>query len=217
MADPLVGSLPQSKDERSPALTGQPASVTGQPGVGVGGQMPSTQGSAMAPASPPVGTAEVGGAPLSSDGANERQGGAGATSDLDLVKDRGTPREYWNKNIKTLGSKEALSLLSDAAYGSSGKTGQFAEMDPEEVRRAGTRMNEAMGLATRQQQDQAIEEMVFTPMQDNIKYEVSKGVLDVDEGVMRMAMTMAQVQGAEDEDELAAILADARARIGGKS
>lgn len=206
--------LPQTRDPRSPALTGQPESITGQGGMGAAltGNMPQTQ--SMAPASPPVGTAEVGGAPLSSNGANKQQGGAGAN--LDLVKDRGTPEEYWKKNISKLGSKEALRFMGDAANGASMKTGQFAEMDPEEVRRMGTRMNEAMGIGDPEQQDKIVESMIFKPMQDSIQYEVQKGIIDEDEGVMRMAMSMAQVQGAKDEDELADILAEARARIGGK-
>ena len=206
--------LPPTTDPRSPALSGMPESVTGRGGIGAAltGNMPQAQ--SMAPASPPVGTAEVGGAPLSSNGANKQQGGAGAN--LDLVKDRGTPEDYWKGNIKKLGSKMSLSLLGDAANGSSAKTGKFAEMDREEVRRMGTRMNEAMGIGTPEQQDAVVESMIFTPMQDSIRYEVEKGVIDEDEGVMRMAMSMAQVQGADDEDELAAILAEARARIGGK-
>ena len=213
MKDPIVGAFPEQTDPRSPALTGQPSSVTGQQGMGaaLSGNMPQGQQSAMAPASPPVGTAEVGGAPLSSNEANARQGGAGAN--LDLVKNRGTPKEYWKKNISNLGSKKALGLLGDAANGSSFKTGKFAREDPEELRRMGVRMNEAMGINDPESQDKAVEGLIFSPMQEQIQYEVSKGVMTEDEGVMRMAMTMAQVQGAADEDELAEILADARARI----
>jgi hypothetical protein len=215
--DPMAGALPAQKDPRSPALTGQPESVTGQGGMGAAltGNIPKTQ--SMAPASPPVGNAEVGGAPLSSNGANEQQGGAGANpmAELDLVQDRGTPEEYWKKNIKNLGSKDSLRLLGDAAMGSSSRTGKLAQEDPEEVRRMGTRMNEAMGLGDPEQQDAIVESMIFKPMQDSIQYEVQKGVIDEDEGVMRMAMAMANVQGAADEDELASILGEARARIKG--
>lgn len=214
MKDPLMGALPQQTDPRSPALTGQPETITGQPPA-LESQMPRTQSSALA--SPPVGNAEVGGAPLSSNGANERQGGAGADpmSNLDLVKDRGTPEEYWNKNISTLGSKDSLRLLGDAAMGSSGRTGKLANEDPEEVRRMGTRMNEAMGINDPESQDAVVESMVYTPMQKNIIYEVQKGVMEEDEGVMRMAMAIANVRGAENEDELADILAEARFRISG--
>ena len=214
--DPLIGTLPAKQDARSPALTGQDSSITGASGAGGIGQMPATpQGSALAPAPSPGGNAQVGGAPLSSNEASIRQDGAGA--DLDLVKDRGTPQEYWTKNMKTLGSAKALEFMGSAANAASGKTGQQADMDSEEVRRAGVQANEAFGVGnTREQQDATVEKLVYEPMTAQVKEEINVGVIDEDEGVMRMAMTMAQVQGADNEDELADILALARKRISGE-
>ena len=215
--NPMAGALPVQSNTASPALTGQPQSVTGGVGTGqippqAGGQMsPQAGGAALAPASP-QGSADVG-APLSN-GAPSQKAGAGA--DLDLVKDRGKPTEYWNNNISKLGSKKSLQLLGDAAKGSSGKTGKLAEQDPEEVRRMGAKMNDGFGIGDRESQDKAVEGIVFEPMSKIIKDEVSKGVMTEDEGVMRLFMTMAQVRGVENDEELVDLLAEARSRIGEK-
>jgi hypothetical protein len=211
--DPLIGALPPKKDARSPALTGQDSTVTGAGGAGGIGQMPTSE-SALAPAPSPGGNAQVGGAPLSSNEAQIRQGGAGA--DLDLLKDRGTASEYWAGNLKTLGSAKALDLMASAANAASGRTGQQASMDPEEVRRAGVQANEAFGVGnTREQQDNAVEGLVYAPMTAQVREEVGSGVLDEDEGVLRIAQTMAQVQGPKSEDELAEIVVEARKRVTG--
>lgn len=210
--DPLIGSLPQNNTSGSPALAGQPATIAG---AGSTPAVPTPQmqgGPALAPAPPESGSADIG-APLPSD-APEQQAGAGAN--LDLVQDRGKPMDYWNKNLQTLGSKESLKLIGDAATGSSGKTGQFAEMDPEEVRRQGAKVNKMLGIDSAEAQDKAVEELVYAPMTNLIRNEVKQGVTTEDEGVMRMVMTMAQVEGPQNEDELADIVAMARAAIGGE-
>lgn len=212
--DPLIGTLPPKKDARSPALTGQDSSITGVGGAGGIGQMPTSE-SALAPAPPPGGNAQVGGAPLSSNEAQIRQGGAGA--DLDLLTDRGTSEEYWAGTLKTLGSAKALDFMASAADAASGKTGQQANMDPEEVRRSGVQANEAFGVGnTREQQDSAVENIVYQPMTAQVRAEVETGVLSEDDGVMRVAQTIAQVQGPTNEDELAEIVVEARKRVTGK-
>ena len=216
MKDPLIGTLPAAPNQTgSPALAGQPQSITGAPPTT---PVPQSQGQgpALAPASPGSGSANSG-APLSN-AAPDQQAGAGANpkNKMDLVQDRGTPTEYWSKNIKELGSMKSLDMIGKAANAASHKTGSQAKMDPEEVRRIGVKMNEALGIGnTREEQDRAVEGIVYKPMQQQLRDEVSTGVTDEDTATMRMAMTMAQVQGAESEDDLAKILAKARKRIAG--
>lgn len=216
--DKLVGTLPQENRTGSPALAGQPPAITGdtapplptpQSGGAPGG------GPALASASPASGSANIG-APLSNE-APDQQAGAGAISaknDLDLVQDRGTPEEYWKKNISELGSRTALEMLGDAANAASHKTGKMANMDHEQLRRDGVKANEVFGVGnTRESQDRAVEGMVYQPMLVQLRSEVETGVTDEDEAVIRMAKTMAQVQGIEDDDDAAAILATARQRV----
>jgi len=170
----------------------------------------------LAPASPGSGSANIG-APLSN-AAPDQQAGAGANSQnkMDLVQDRGTPTEYWSKNIKELGSMKSLDMIGRAANAASHRTGSQKDMDPEEVRRIGVKMNEALGIGnTRKEQDKAVEGIVYQPMMKQLRDEVKTGIADEDTATMRMAMTIAQVQGAETEDDLAKILLQARARIAG--
>jgi hypothetical protein len=207
--DQLAGSLPVQSNTTSPALTGQPQSVTG--GVGTGQIPPQKGGAALAPASP-QGSADVG-APLSNGAPSQR---AGAGADLDLVKDRGKPAEYWETNLKETGSAKAMNLMATAASNASGKTGQQADMNPEEVRLAGVKMNDVMGVTNDPaQQDKVVEELIYAPMEKQIKAEVDTGVIPADEGQLRMAKTYAQVEGIENEEELNEIVLRVRQRTSG--
>lgn len=207
--DPLIGTLPAAPNNTgSPALAGQPPPITGQ---GPTTPVPRTQGApALASASPPGGTAQVGGAPLSSNQPEIPQGGAGAISqqgagpDLDLVKDRGTPDEFWSNMLMEMGSKNALNTLGQAAYGSSFNTGQLADADPEEARRMGARVNASMSLNTQEQQDALVNDMIYRPMLATMVAENRQGVTDIPTTVERTAEMITQVEGAETEDELRA-------------
>lgn len=101
--DELRKQFPQTNTTGSPALAGQPASITGQPAQ----QVPTSL-----PASPSGGNATIPRTPVGN-GANESQGGAG--NSLDLVKDRGTPIEYMQNNVNNLGSDRALELAQGSA------------------------------------------------------------------------------------------------------
>ena len=208
--DPLIGTLPQNNMSGSPALAGQPPAIAGQGSTPMVPTPEMQGGPALAPASPESGSADIG-APLPSD-APEQQAGAGAN--LDLVKDRGTPSEYWATNIKTLGSAKTMDLMASAANAASGKTGKQATMDPEEVRRAGVQANEVFGVGnTKEQQDTTVEKLIYKPMTLQIQNEVATGITDEDEGVFRIAQTMAQVQGVESDEEAAQLLVNARGRM----
>ena len=102
--DELRKQLPQKNTTGSPALAGQPASITGQPAE----QVPTSL-----PASPSGGNANVASAPLSQNGANESQGGAGDS--LNLVEDRGTPIEYMQSNVNNLGSERVMEIATQSA------------------------------------------------------------------------------------------------------
>lgn len=210
--DPLIGTLPQKNETGSPALAGQPPTITGASGAAVPTPQVRPGSSALASASPGSGSASIG-APLSNEAPNQK---AGAGADLDLVQNRGTPAEYWQKNIGELGSRKTLQLHADAVKAASGKTAPQSEMDPEEVRRMGVKMNEAFGVGnTREAQDNAVDQLVYKPMANQIKNEVQTGTIDEDTGVMRMAMTMANTQGADTEEELEAIVETARETVAG--
>ena len=222
--DPLVGALPgaTANTTGSPALAGQPPSITGARGAmpemprtsSAGGGMP-PPGPALAPAPAPQGTADVGGAPLSIDGATEQAAGAGGQFDnFDLVKDRGTPDVYWQETLNKIGSQNALSMMGDAANAASHRTGEQAMMDPEVVRRDGVRVNEAMGMGNDPElQDNNIEGLVYSPMSQLLRQERDTGTIDSDEADFRMMTTMAQVEGPETEDELREIFVSATRRM----
>lgn len=198
--DPLAGALPTQTNAASPALTGAPPSVTG--GVGTG-MIPPVGGPALAPVPSPGGNAQVAGAPLSQDGANERQGGAGA--DLDMVKDRGTPEEFHKKNLEEMGSEKATTLAFDVMKGN--RSGESAGMSPEDVRRQGARMNKAIGMETEAQQDKVLNDMVFKPTLATMRAEIDNGVISTDVAGERGTQLIANTSGAETEDELKAIAA----------
>jgi hypothetical protein len=125
--------------------------------------------------------------------------------------------DYWSGNMKQLGSKQTLQLMGDAINGSSGKTGQFAEMDPEEVRRAGNRMNEALGMGDEETQKKVVEDAVFTPFTNLTRSEISNGTITAEDGAYRMMQMMMNVNGAETEEDIDAMLDDVYTRLfGGK-
>ena len=223
--DPLVGALPKSTANTtgSPALAGQPASITGATGTMPEMPRTSSAGPALAPAPAPGGTADVGGAPLSIDGASEQAAGAvGQTpppehvQSLDLVKDRGKPEEYWQENMNKLGSRSVMAMMGDAANAASGRTGEQANMDAETVRRDGVRVNEAMGMGNDPDvQDATIEQMVYKPMAQLLTQERDTGTISSDEADFRLATSMAQVEGPDTEDELKEIFVTATKRMSG--
>ena len=214
--DELIKAMPTQTNTASPALTGAPPSVTG--GVGTGTIPPMQSGGpALASAPLPGGNAQVEGAPLSQDGANERQGGAGANLDLDLVRDRGTPMEYWNSSMEKLGSKKAMQFMGRALNAASGKTGEFAKMDPEEVRRAGNQLNEAMGIKGKADQDELIEQAIVSPFANLTRKEINNGTISDEDGATRMMQMMMNVQGVESEADIEAIAGSVYDRLfGGK-
>ena len=214
--DELIGTLPMQNNTGSPALAGQPPSITGaNPAIQPTPDMSGAPGTApaLASAPPASGSADIG-APLSN-AAPDQQAGAGAN--LDLIEDRGNPKEYWAKNLNELGSAKALDLMGSAANAASGKTGQQAEMNPEEHRRAGVKANQAFGVGnTREEQDNAVESVIYAPVVSLVQEEVNTGVLGNEDGVVRVAQMIAQVEGIKDEDDLKDIISDARSRVAGQ-
>jgi len=209
MKDPLVGALPEQTNTASPALTGVPSSMTGGAGTNMIPPQSGQPGSALAP--PPGNSTQVGGAPLSSDNADTRQGGAGV--DLDLVKDRGTPEEFHQNNVNEIGSAKAVDLANqtltqlDTSSGSEGFFGkmfggQEAGVSAEEARRQGTRINKALGMDTEERARQIVNDSVFKPMIKTMRVELKDGVSDSETLMDRGAKVMANA-GPTDQDQKA--------------
>lgn len=192
--DPLKGALPPAPNTTgSPALAGQPPSITGaQPNLPVPDMQ--GQGSALAPASPGSGSANIG-APLSN-AAPEQQAGAGAN--LDLVKDRGTPDEFHAKNLAEVGSERATSLAFEIIGGRNNSMG----VAPEDIRRQGARANASLGMETPEKAQQIVNEVVFKPTLATMRAEVDQEVISADDAGIRGTQLIANVNGAETEDDL---------------
>jgi hypothetical protein len=201
MKDPLAGALPEQTNTASQPLTGLPSSMTGGVGTGMIPPQQSSGQSALAPVPSPGGNASVEGAPLSQNGANEPQGGAGAN--LNLVEPRDKPMPYWEGMMKKTGSKKDMELMSDSLNGSSGQTGKFAEGDPEDIRRAGSNLNQSMGINTAKDEATVREDLIVKPMVNAIVGEVDQQVIDLDEGGARIVGTIINSSEAGTIDEAA--------------
>jgi len=209
-----MGALPETEDPRSPALPAQtPALAGGAKTFPV--PTTSAPGSALSAPSP-GGSAKGASAPLSQAGQPESQGGAGNSQakDPDLIRDRGTPEEYWAGNVKELGSAKSAELMAQAIEGSA-RTGKMGEVSEEDYRRSGVRTNEALNIGTEEQQNEAIEGLVYKPYVTQTKAEIDKGIIEQEDGVVRVAQTMANVEGADNEDELREIVVTAKRRATG--
>ena len=193
MKDPLAGALPEQTNMASQPLTGLPSSMTG--GVGTGMIPPQTGQPGLAPAPPPNST-QVGGAPLSGNDADTRQGGAGA--DFDYVKDRGKPDEFHANNLLEAGSEKATQLASDIAGG--GRVGEG--MNQEDINREGTRANKAMNMDTPEKAAAVVKQVVTGPLADVIKSEIASEDITPDDGVARLTQTDLNINGAESVDDV---------------
>jgi len=165
------------------------------------------------PASSPGGSAITDERTPVSPGQPESQGGAGNPQDPDFLRDRGKPMEYHENNVLTIGSKMTSELINDTIktlYGGD----KFKGMNSEDRRRAGNQANKAFFLESREQQDEAIEKMIYGPQANAVKKEIENGTIDSETGGVRLAEDMLQVQGAKSEAEVKAVVKDAGERLG---
>jgi hypothetical protein len=134
-------ALSQTNTTGSPALAGQPETITGQ-GTTISAPVTSS------PASPSGGIASVESAPLSQDRTNESRVGAGdPRSNVDLVKHRGKPNEYMQRLILYAGPDQTLAQ-SEVSQKKS-KTAMAS--DPEMTRLQAGRLGDATGITNDKQ------------------------------------------------------------------